>query len=73
MNYYYKNRDRCLNYQKKYYKLNLLKHKIYNREYYLRVIKNKPKKQDEAIINSIRGPRSYPIKIIYDKFIISWS
>ena len=34
MNYYFKNRDKLLDYQKKYYKLNVNKIRNYNKFYY---------------------------------------
>ena len=68
MNYYFKNRDKLLNYQKNYYKENRDRYLNYNKEYYKRNIfrikyndkKRKIKNNENMIL----------FKIIHEKVIL---
>jgi hypothetical protein len=71
MNYYFKNRDKLLNYQKNYYKENRDRYLNYNKEYYKRNIfrikyndkKTKIKNNENMIL----------FKIIHEKVILSFN
>tara|TARA_R100000773_G_C4136434_1_gene64919 strand:- start:231 stop:446 length:216 start_codon:yes stop_codon:yes gene_type:complete len=69
MNYYFRNKEARLNYQKNYYKLNIEKYKIHNRLYY-KLNKNKiqEKRKNKNLHKKIKNPLfsiEYKIIIIH--------
>lgn len=70
MNYYFKNREERLKYQKEYYLLNIDKYRKYNKEYYKKNFKKICENKKNKRMNVSRNPNNIKFSIEYKIIII---